>query len=69
MVGKVTGENNISILVEHIHLEEIQNKTHVYFGLLGIGNAVAPLPSTLAVSDLINLSDGHGTQSTEIIFL
>ena len=66
MVGTDTAVNNILRVVEYIHLEEIKNQSHGYFGLLGIGNSVANIPRPLKVSALTQLSDGHGTQSNEI---
>ena len=47
MVGPDTGTNKLFIVVEHINLEEIQNKAHGYFGLLVIGNSIATLPISL----------------------
>ena len=66
MVGTDTYSKNIFRVVEHIYLEDIQNQVHGYFGLLGIGNSVAPLTSPLKVSDLTHLSNGNQTQSVEI---
>ena len=66
MVQNSEGAKNIFRLVEHIHIAEIQNQARGYFGLLGVGNIIAPVPSSLTVSPLTHLSDGHITQATEI---
>ena len=57
---------NIFRVVEHILLEEIKNQSHGYFGLLGIVNAVDPLPIPLIVSALTHLSDNCGTSTVDI---
>ena len=51
MVNTGTGANNIFRLVEHILLENKQNKAHGYFGLKLIGNVNQVLPIPLKVSD------------------
>ena len=69
MVGTDTGTNNIFRLVEQIHIDDIKNQAHRYFGLLGIENTVDPLPSPLTLSHLTQLSNGTQTQSVETFYL
>ena len=50
------------MVVEQIHLAEIQNQALGYFVLQGIGNVIAPITSPLIKLSLTHLSDGRGTQ-------
>ena len=47
--GTYAGTNKCFRVVEHIKIEEIQKKSHGYFGLTVIGNVVYPLPIPLTV--------------------
>ena len=53
-------------VVEHIWIEEIQEQSHGYFGLIGIGNDIDNITSPLRVSPLTHLFDNDGTQANEI---
>ena len=53
-------------VVNQIQLEEIQEQAHGYFGLLGNGNFVNPLPIPLEVSSLTHLSYNDITQANEM---
>ena len=44
----------------------MQNKVHGYFGLLEIGNSVAPLTSPFTVSYLTHLYDNIGNPAVKI---
>ena len=66
MVWTTTGANNIFRVVEHIQLAEIQEQAHGYFGMLGNGNFIDPLPIPLQVSSITYLSYNYRTQATEI---
>ena len=63
IVGTATVAKNIFRVVEHIQFEDIQNQSHGYFGLLGIVNAIAPLPIPLTVSALTRLYDENKNSS------
>ena len=69
MVWTTTGANKSFRVVEHIQLAKIQEQAHGYFGLLGNGNFVNPLPIPLEVSSLTHLSYNDITQATEIQLL
>ena len=49
MVRTATGTNNYFRVVEHIHISEIQEQAHGYFGLLVIVNVIDPLPSPFTI--------------------
>ena len=66
MVWTATGKKNILRVVKQIQLDNIQNKSHGYFGLMGIGNHVAPLPNPLTVSANTQLFDGTKAKVVEI---
>ena len=57
MVKTGAGANNIFRQVEKIQLAYIPHQSHVYFGLLGLGNiGNNVLPNPLVVSDILKLS-------------
>ena len=61
-----TDVKNIFRLLEHIQISEIQEQAHGYFGLLGNGNVIDPLPIPLKVSYLTHLSYNDIAKATEI---
>ena len=58
-VNTSTVANNIFRLVEQILLGDIQNQSHEYFGLQGIGNVNQVMPKYLIVSALTPLSGSN----------
>ena len=63
MEGPATGTKNICSVVEQTPIEDMKNQAYGYFGLLGIGNALAPISSPLALSEITYLYEGTQTQA------